>query len=66
MREQAEQAHSIIKDLPPLAVGGGFIGFASFADLTVFIQQLGIWFGTLLVVVTLAHRIFMFWKDTRK
>jgi hypothetical protein len=61
-----EPEQTILKDAPPLAVGGGFIGFASFADATEFIQQLGIWFGTLLVVVTLAHRIFMFWKDALK
>lgn len=66
MNQEAESAHAFVKDVPPLALGGGFIGFASFADLTVFIQQLGIWFGTLLVVVTLAHRILMFWKDARK
>ena len=63
---QAEQAQAVIKDVPPIAIGGSFIGFASFADATEFVQQLGIWFGTLLVVVTLAHRIFMFWKDARK
>lgn len=62
----AEPTQDLVKDLPPLALGGGFIGFASFADATQFIQQLGIWFGTLLVLVTLLHRIYVFWKDARK
>lgn len=54
------------QDAIPLTVGGGFLGFSSFADATQFVQQLGIWFGTLLVLVTLAHRVFVFWKDAQK
>lgn len=56
----------IKQDAVPLTVGGGFLGFSSFADATDFVQQIGIWFGTILVIVTLAHRIFVFWKDAQK
>lgn len=64
---KADGIQNVIKqDAVPLTVGGGFLGFSSFADATEFVQQLGIWFGTLLVLVTLAHRVFVFWKDAQK
>lgn len=54
------------QDAVPLSVGTGFLGFSNFADATVFIQQLGVWFGTALVIVTLAHRLWLWWKDATK
>lgn len=66
MKDQLEQSSSVIKDIPPLALGGGFIGYASFAKATEIVQQLGIWFGTALVLVTLLHRLYIFYRDTRK
>ena len=53
------------QDVIPLSVGGGFLGFSSLADTADFFQQIGIILGTVLVAVTLAHRLYIFWKDTR-
>lgn len=62
-----EKAQVVVKqDALPLGLGGGFLGFASFAEATTFIQQLGIWFGTALVFITLVHRMYIFWKDSQK
>lgn len=67
MREQAtEQAQSVLKDIPAYVVGGGSVVGFSMADATEAIQQVGIWFGTALVILTFAHRCYLFWRDTRK
>ena len=57
---------SMKQDIVPLSVGGGFLGFSSFADFAEFSHQIGFVLGMVLVAVTLAHRIFMFWKDAHK
>ena len=56
----------IKQDVPPIGIGCGFIGFASWADATDFIQALGIWGGTALVFVTLGHRLYTWYKEARK
>jgi len=52
-------------DRTAYAVGGGFLGFASFADLTTFIQQVGVWFGTALVIVTFFHRLYVIYRGKK-
>jgi len=61
-----ESIQDVKHDILPLSVGGSFLGFTSFADATVFVQQIGIWFGTILVIVTLGHRIWKWWTDAHK
>jgi len=67
MKQPEQHIQSVFKqDIVPLSVGGGFLGFASLADMAEVFQQVGVILGTILVAVTLAHRIFMFWKDAHK
>jgi 3-phosphoglycerate kinase len=54
------------KDAFPLMVGGGSVAAFSLADIATVAQQIGVIGGAVLVFVTLAHRVYIFWKDTRK
>jgi hypothetical protein len=62
-----ERGQSILeKDGVPLTVGGGVFAFSSLADLATTAQQVGMILGAMLVFVTLLHRIYIFWKDTKR
>lgn len=61
-----EQTQSVLKDIPAYVVGGGSVVGFSMADATEVAQQVGIWFGAGVVIVTFFHRLYLFWKDTRK
>lgn len=62
-----DPVQTIIKqDALPLSVGGATIFGMNLADLSTIFQQIGVILGTLLVAVTLLHRIYMFWKDVHK
>lgn len=56
----------ITKDIPTLAVGGGFMGVSSFADVATAAQQIGMILGAALVAATLVHRLIMIWRDLKK
>lgn len=62
--KQDEQA--ILQDVKSYAIGfGSILGF-SLADLSEMAQQLGVIFGSLVVFITLLHRILLFWRDVKK
>ena len=56
----------ILKDVPTLAVGGGFMGVSSLSDAATVAQQVGLILGAILVAATLVHRLIMIWHDTKK
>lgn len=56
----------ITKDIPTLAVGGGFMGVSSLSDAATVAQQVGMILGALLVTATLVHRLIMIWRDIKK
>lgn len=53
-------------DMTYLAIGGGSIVGFSLADISIVAQQIGVILGACLVAVTLMHRIYMFYRDTKK
>lgn len=64
MREQGQGL--LEKDGIPLTIGGGSIVGFTLADVAETAQQIGVILGAVLVGVTLAHRIYVFYKDTQK
>lgn len=62
MREQGQR---IADDIPAYAVGFAGIGL-SLAEVTEIAQQIGIIFGTVLVIATLIHRVILIIKDLKK
>lgn len=57
---------NIKQDAIPLSVGGGFLGFSTLAEAATFAEQIGMILGCALVAVTLLHRLYLFWKDSRR
>lgn len=54
---------AIRQDIVPLSVGGGFLGISTLNDVATVAEQIGIILGAVLVAVTLAHRVYIFWRD---
>lgn len=61
-------AQIVRQDTLPVGAGGMVAGFCKYTEsfdfsaATEFVQQLGIWFGTALVMLTFFHRIYMIHK----
>lgn len=66
MRDYEPVQKIIQKDGLPLVIGGGSVLGFSLADVATVAQQLGVIGGAILVFITIAHRLFIFWKDMHK
>ncbi len=64
VQQVAHHAQDIVqKDVAPISLGGVMVVIPSMADITTLFQQLGVILGTVLVTVTLAHRIWKWRKE---